>query len=58
VSWLIEAQPIELKRPLGWRIAEAGNADTARQPAFDSGVDEGRSDERHRDREIDGNERA
>ena len=53
VSRLIETQPFKLARPLGWRIAEAGNADTARQPAFDSGVDECRSDERHRDREID-----
>ena len=40
-----QAQSFELARPLGRRIAQAGDADAAGQAALKGGLDEGRSNE-------------
>ena len=53
LSWLSQSQPFELARPFGRRIAQAGDANATGKASLDGGLDEGRSDEGHRDRHID-----
>ena len=48
-----QTEALELTRPFGRSIPEAGNADAARQATLDGSLDEGRSDKGHRDRHID-----
>ena len=42
-------EALELTRPFSWRLPEAGNADAARQAAFDGSLDESRCDKGRRD---------
>ena len=46
-SWLSKAEPFKLTRPFCWRIAQAGDANAARQAALNSNCDQGWSDEGH-----------
>ena len=50
---LSKPQPFELVRPFGRRIAQTPDANAARKAALDGGLDQGGSDEGHRDRHVD-----
>jgi len=52
-SGLGQTKPLKLQRPFGRRITESGDADAARKPPFDGGLDQSRRDECHRYRHVD-----
>src|SRR5262245_6823928 len=39
-----ETEPLKLQRPFGRRITQGGDADAARKPPFDGGLDQSRRD--------------
>src|SRR5262245_19293082 len=52
-SGLGQTKPLKLQRPFGRRITQGGDADAARKPPFDGGLDQSRRDECHRYRHVD-----
>src|SRR5262249_6758861 len=52
-SGLGQTKPLKLQRPFGRRITQVGDADAARKPPFDGGLDQSRRDECHRYRHVD-----
>src|SRR5262249_34634633 len=52
-SGLGQTKPLKLQRPFGRRITQVGDADAARKPSFDGGLDQTRRDECHRYRHVD-----
>src|SRR6516164_8637847 len=52
-SGLGQTEPLKLQRPFGRRITQGGDADAARKPPFDGGLDQNRRDECHRYRHVD-----
>src|SRR4029077_18065869 len=52
-SGLAQTKPLKLQRPFGRRITQGGDADAARKPPFDGGLDQSRRDECHRYRHVD-----
>src|SRR5262245_26256098 len=52
-SGLGQTEPLKLQRPFVRRITQVGDADAARKPPFDCGLDQTRRDECHRYRHVD-----
>ena len=52
-SGLGQTKPRKLQRPFGRRITQAGDADAARKPPFNGGLDQSRRDKCHRYRHVD-----
>src|SRR5262249_19475901 len=52
-SGLGQTKSLKLQRPFGRRITQGGDADAARKPPFDGGLDQSRRDECHRYRHVD-----
>src|SRR5262249_44619338 len=52
-SGLGQTKPLKLQRPFGRRITQGGDADAARKPPFDGGLDQSWRDEGHRYRHVD-----
>src|SRR5438128_7343568 len=52
-SGLGQTKPLKLQRPFGRRITQGGDADAARKPPFDGGLDQSRRDKCHRYRHVD-----
>src|SRR5262245_65969006 len=52
-SGLGQTKPLKLQRPFGRRITQGGDADAARKPSFDGGLDQSWRDECHRYRHVD-----
>jgi hypothetical protein len=48
-----QTEPLKLQRLFGRRIPQVGDADAARKPPFDGGLDQSRRDEGHRYRHVD-----
>ena len=48
-----QTKALKLQRPFGRRITQAGDADAARKPPFDGGLDQSWRDECHRYRHVD-----
>src|SRR5215813_1810312 len=57
-SGLGQTKSLKLQRPFGRRITQGGDADAARKPPFDGGLDQSRRDECHRYRHVDLNSRS
>src|SRR5262249_27171610 len=51
-SGLGQTKPLKLQRPFGRRITQGGDADAARKPPFDCGLDQSWRDEGHRYRHV------
>src|SRR5262249_22992855 len=52
-SGLGQTKALKLQRPFVRRITQGGDADAARKPPFDGGLDQSRRDECHRYRHVD-----
>src|SRR5262249_39792793 len=52
-SGLGQTEPLKLQRPFVRRITQVGDADAARKPSFDGGLDQSWRDECHRYRHVD-----
>src|SRR5262245_37897130 len=52
-SGLAQTEPRKLQRPFGRRITQGRDADAARKPPFDGGLDQSWRDECHRYRHVD-----